>query len=232
MMAPLDAAPLSDQRASLQRYLSGIVTSFDSVAGRIIAERLPDRHARDPVRAALVLWASAAANGAESGDALPVAAAFDLFDRFMQLHDELADESAETTARWGLGQSLNAGDALYAVAFHTLASEVRSPLRRLEAARLAGEAVLRAIEGPPPEGRASLTGAALRAGAVIGGAGDDVASRYERAGYALGMAAETADAARAEHFAREAIAALEPCTRKEDLETFAEVARYVARRAA
>jgi Polyprenyl synthetase len=221
MTSPLEAVPLSDHRASLQRYLTGIVAPFDSVAGRIIAERLPTRYARDPVRAALVLWACAAADSGESADALPVAAAFELFDRFMLLHDELADESAETLERWGLGQSLNAGDALYALAFHSLAIEVRRPARRLEAARLAGEAVLRAIEGPPREGRATLTGAALRAGAVIGGAGDESAQRYERAGYVMELGA-----------ASEAIAALTPCLRKADLATFAEVARYVAQRAA
>jgi hypothetical protein len=221
MTPPLETVPLSDHRASLQRYLTAIVASFDSVAGSIIAERLAGRYARDPVRAALVLWACAAEDGGEGADALPVAAAFDLFDRFMLLHDELADGSAETIARWGLGQSLNAGDALYALAFHSLAIEVRSPARRLEAARLAGEAVLRAIEGPPRAGRAALTGAALRAGAVVGGAGGDCTLRYERAGHAIERGS-----------ANEAIAALTPCLRKEDLDTFAEVARYVAQRAA
>ena len=78
-----------------------------------------------------VLWACAAQTR-DLADALPVAAAFDLFDRFMLLHDELADESAATVARWGLGQSLNAGDALYALAFRTLASDVQHPQRRLQ----------------------------------------------------------------------------------------------------
>jgi len=143
-----------------------------------------------------LLWACAA-NGGDTGEALPVAAAFDLFDRFMLLHDELADVSAEPITRWGLGQSLNAGDALYALAFRMLASDVGNPERRLEAARIAGEAVLEAIEGRETtmEGRCALTGAALQAGAIIGGACGDVALAFASAGRALGMASETADTA-------------------------------------
>jgi geranylgeranyl diphosphate synthase type I len=181
----------------------------------------------------LLLWACAA-NGGDIADALPVAAAFDLFDRFMLLHDELADGSAEPIARWGLGQSLNAGDALYALGFRMLASDVGHPERRLEAARIAGEAVLEAIEGRETamEGRCALTGAALQAGAVIGGARGEVALAFARAGRALGMASETADTAAARRFVAQSLTFLEPHTRKEDLDAFAEVALYVARRAA
>jgi hypothetical protein len=228
-----DAIPLSAHRASLQRYLSGIEFSFNSVAGSIIAERLPVRYARDPVRPCLLLWACAA-NGGNIFDALPVAAAFDLFDRFMLLHDELAEVSADTTARWGLGQSLNAGDALYALAFRSLASDVGSPACRLEVARLVGEAVLEAIEDrrEDMQGRCALTGAALQAGAILAGAGPEVALTFARAGRALGMAGETTDADRAQRYAHQSIALLQSCTRQEDLDAFAEVALYVARRAA
>jgi hypothetical protein len=228
-----ETLPLSAHRASVARYLEGIGMSFNSVAGRIIAERLPVRCARDPVRPCLLLWACAA-NGGDTGEALPVAAAFDLFDRFMLLHDELADVSAEPITRWGLGQSLNAGDALYALAFRMLASDVGDPERRLEAARIAGEAVLEAIEGRETamEGRCALTGAALQAGAVIGGACGEVALAFARAGRALGMASEATDRSDARRFAQQALTLLEPHTRKEDLDAFAEVALYVARRAA
>lgn len=224
--------PLSAHRASLQRYLGGIVFPFDSVAGRIIAERLPIRYARDPVRPSLLLWACMASGG-DIAEALPVAAAFDLFDRFMLLHDELADVHADTVVRWGLGQSLNAGDALYALAFRSLASDVGNPACRLEAARLVGEAVLEAIEDRKGamEGRCALTGAALQAGAIIGGAPVSVATIFARAGRALGMAGETNDSQTAAQFALASVETLRPCTRKEDLDAFAEVALYVARRA-
>ncbi len=225
--------PLSAHRASLERYLSEIVVPFDSVAGRIIAERLPIRYARDPVRPCLLLWACSATGG-DTADALPVAAAFDLFDRFMLLHDELADVRAATIVRWGLGQSLNAGDALYALAFRSLASDVGDPPRRLQVARLVGEAVLEAIEDREAamEGRCALTGAALQAGAIIGGAGPEVAATFAQAGRALGMASETNDSESAQQFALAAIGALRPFTSKEDLDVFAEVAFYVARQAA
>ncbi|MGC2632636.1 MAG: polyprenyl synthetase family protein [Candidatus Cybelea sp.] len=228
-----ETLPMSAHRASVTRYLEGIEISFNSVAGRIITERLPVRCARDPVRPSLLLWACAA-NGGDTADALPVAAAFDLFDRFMLLHDELADVSAEPIARWGLGQSLNAGDALYALGFRMLASHVGNPERRLEAARIAGEAVLEAIEGRETamEGRCALTGAALQAGAIIGGASGDVALAFARAGRALGMASEATETAGALRFAQQSLTLLEPHTRKEDLDAFAEVALYVARRAA
>lgn len=207
--------------------------SFNSVAGKIIAERLSARYVREPLRPRLLLWACSA-NGGEIADALPVAAAFDLFDRFMLLHDELADDSAETIARWGLGQSLNAGDALYAVAFRCLASDVGEPANRLEAARLVGEAVLDAIEGSHGAigGRCALTAAALQAGAVVAGAAAEVALAFGEAGLTLGMAAQATDGAQAEQLARRSIALLERCTPRKQLDAYAEVALDVARRAA
>ena len=92
-----------------------------SVAARIIAERLPGDSAGDPLRPGLVLWACAARSG-DVDDALPVAAAFYLFDRFLVLHAELGSDTSSSVAQWGLGQSLNAGDALYALAFRALAA--------------------------------------------------------------------------------------------------------------
>jgi geranylgeranyl pyrophosphate synthase len=86
-----------------------------------------------------------------------------------------------------LGQSLNAGDALYALAFRSLAADVVNPARRLEAARLVGEAVLEAIacENDDAARAAVLTGAALQCGAVIGGASDRVAHAFLQAGRLL-----------------------------------------------
>lgn len=224
--------PLSDHRARVAEYLRGIAFSNDCVAGRIIAHRLPMEHARRPLRPSLVLWACGAA-GDDVTDAVPVAAAFDLFDRFMVLHDELAESRGSTVARWGLGQSLNAGDALYAMAFRALASDVVSPPRRLKAARLVGQAVLAAIEEPAGDTSAhsGLTGAALYAGAVIGGAPERVARLFARAGRLVGDAAQ-ADAARAQRVMREAVALLARHAPPDDLHAFEEVARYIAQRAA
>jgi hypothetical protein len=221
MTALNEPIPLTNHRACLRQYLRGIVFPAGSVAARIIEERLPAQDACDPVRPSLVLWACGAGNG-DLSDALPVAAAFDLFDRFLLLHEELVSESAPTVVRWGLGQSLNAGDALYAMAFRSLASDVVNPHRRLEAARLVGHSVLEAIE-QPNDGRARsavLTGAALRAGAVIAGAPEPVARTFMNAGRLLVTDPMAA------------VRALERCARRNDLDAFEEVARYVARRAA
>jgi geranylgeranyl diphosphate synthase type I len=190
-----DSDPLDNHHARLEQYLRGIVLSSSTVAGRIIDERRPSRHARDPARPSLVLWACEALGG-NVADALPVGAAFDLFDRFLVLHGELTQDGAATVERWGLGQSLNAGDALYALAFRTLAADVVNAPRRLQTARLVGQAVLEAIAGDDDTARdAVLTGAALESGAVIAGANDEIAASFRRAGRMLAAdpAAATAE---------------------------------------
>jgi hypothetical protein len=233
MTVPPDPIPLSDHRACLARYLRGIVFPSTSVAGTIIEERSPAQYARDPVRPSLVMWACAAGRG-DLNDAVPVAAAFELFDRCLLLHDELCGDVAPAAERWGLGQSLNAGDALFAMAFRALASDVAHPQRRLEVARLVGQAVLEAIEsaGEDRARSAALTGAAMQAGAVIAGAPESAVRAYERAGRLLGTAALARGTELAERFAAQAVAALARCTPPRDLDAFEEVAHYVARRAA
>lgn len=235
-----DPVPLSEHRARVAEYLRQIAFSFRSVAGRIIEERLPAKCAGDPVRPSLVLWACTACGG-DAAAALPVAAAFDLFDRFMVLHDELVEDSVETVARWGLGQSLNAGDALYALAFRALATDVADAPRRLEVAKLVAQAVLEAIEARNDAvgrraGRlrdAALTAAALRAGAIIAGAPERVARCFARAGSLLGMAGVAASATLAGRIANKAVTTIRRCTPSaRELAAFEEVANYVARQAA
>ncbi len=216
-----DAVPLGNHRASIARYLRGITFPGRSVAARIIEERVPSEYVLDPIRPSLLLWACAACDG-NLGDALPVAAAFDLFDRFLLLHDELADESAAIAARWGLGQSLNAGDALYALAFRSLASDVSNARPRLEAARLVGQAVLEAIEqGEGDAARdAVLTAAALKAGAVIAEAPEKLTHAFADAGRCLSLRDPSG-----------AVSGLRDVIGHDDLAVLEEVARYVARRA-
>jgi geranylgeranyl diphosphate synthase, type I len=185
-----------------------------------VESRRPERYSADTVRPSLVLWACAACNG-ELADALPVAAAFELFDRFLLLHEELADESAATIECWGLGQSLNAGDALYALAFRCLAGDVRNAERRLATARLVAQAVLETIAEHDDDRRtATLMSAALEAGAVIAGAPANVARTFAKAGRLLATAPT------------ESVAAVASCASHSHVSAFEEVARYVARRAA
>jgi hypothetical protein len=216
-----DAVPLGNHRASIARYLRGITFPGRSVAARIIEERVPSEYVLDPIRPSLLLWACAACHG-NLDDALPVAAAFDLFDRFLLLHDELAGESGAIAARWGLGQSLNAGDALYALAFRSLAGNVSNARSRLEAARLVGRAVLEALErGDGDAARdAVLTAAALEAGAMIAEAPEKITQAFADAGRCLAL-----------RDAVGAVAEMRDLIGHDDLAVFEEVARYVARRA-
>lgn len=232
-MTPLQTSiPLSDHRARVARYLRAIDFSFSSVAGGIIQARLSQECVRDPVRPGLVLWACAACGG-DLSDALPVAAAFDLFDRFTLLHDELM-AGAPPQAHWGLGQSLNAGDALCAMAFHTLARDVCNPVARLEVARLAGEAVLVAIERANGDGsgHAALTRAALQSGAVLAGAARSTAAALADAGHLLAMAQLEPNAKIAQRWGKEALQAVFGHVPAGDAAAFEEVVLYVAQRAA
>lgn len=249
--ASLRPMPLDEHRARVLAYLRDVTLPLQSVAWTIIEQRR--QHGADgwSLRPNLALWACEACGGgaAEVSDALPVAAALDLFDRFMLLHDELVvpDERAPVVARWGLGQSLNAGDALYAMALRALAQDVVQPERRLRAASLIAKAVLKAIEGRTSDlergaqersllvrarsirSRSSaLTGAAMEAGAAIAGAPALVCRAFNRAGRLLAAAGES-DARIARRLAEKAIASVARCIPNRDaLEAFERVARHVA----
>ncbi|HKU81179.1 MAG TPA: hypothetical protein VJP76_03335, partial [Candidatus Tumulicola sp.] len=85
--------PLGEHRARVLEYLRTVALPPRSVAASIIEERRPREEERPLLRPVLVLWAAASC-GAGGRDALPVAAAFDLFDRFVHLHDELVEAPA------------------------------------------------------------------------------------------------------------------------------------------
>ncbi|HZZ00668.1 MAG TPA: polyprenyl synthetase family protein [Candidatus Baltobacteraceae bacterium] len=217
--------PLGEHRALVREYLRKIELPFESVAGAIVRERLATEDDEDLLRSSLVLWACAACGG-DLCDALPVAASFHLFDRFMRLHDELVEGSVE---HWGMGQSLNAGDALYALAFRTLADGVIDAKRRLAVAGLVARAVLESIEGRNvdiersdgdgllPQLRsvrrrvAALTGAALGSGAILAGANERVVRGFIRAGYLLAVASTVDDAKLAHRVGAKASEAIARC---------------------
>lgn len=73
------------------------------------------------VRAAMCLLCCAAVGG-EADEAAPAAAALEMLHGFTLLHDDVADEDATRRGRptvwrrWGVGQAVTAGDALYALA--------------------------------------------------------------------------------------------------------------------
>jgi hypothetical protein len=170
--------PLGEHRARVREYLREIVLPFDSLAGTIVREQLAAEREAALLRPSLALWACAACGGPIPA-AVPIAAAIALFESSMRLHDASAEDRAP--AQWGLGQSLNAGDALYAVAFRTLAENVVDPQRRLAAARTLARAVLEAIEGR----LGAMESGALAAGAIVAGAPNRRARGLARAGRLL-----------------------------------------------
>lgn len=243
------ALPLGDERPRLLQYLNSVALPFSTVAEAIVKEYLPGEQT-GLLLPSLVLWAGKAAGGAPA-DAMAVAAAFALLDRFMVLHDELVEgeEGSGAVARWGLGQSLNAGDALFALALRTLAEDVVEPARRLAVAELVVRRAMDAIEGRNIDvGRrgdaglferarsmrrrsAAMSGAAMASGALLGGLDAGAVRSYDRAGSLLGAAAAVPDAQLARRLAAKALAAGKRCT--PDLaayEAFAAIVHHVAAR--
>ena len=255
---------MSEHRARIVAYLRNVALPLQSVAWTIIEEGRQAASDRLMLRPNLVLWACAACGGGPNdlADALPIAAAFDLFDRFTLLHDELVEDEAASgrpdagpapvVARWGLGQSLNAGDALYAMALRALAQDVVDAERRLRVASLVARAVLEAIEGRSTDVEggagargllarvrsvrrrsAALTGAALESGALVAGASGTVCRGFNRAGRLLAATASSDDSPLAQRLAAKAVASIDRCIPdRRQLDAFERLARLVATQAA
>jgi geranylgeranyl diphosphate synthase type I len=112
-----------------------------------------------------------------------------------------------------MGQGINAGDAMYGMAFERLLCPGPLPTRRLAAGRVLAGSVRRVIEGQcldlaqearPGTGPAAylrmaraktgaLLAASLQMGAIMGGACRAVAERMRRAGELLGLAFQVRD---------------------------------------
>ncbi|HWR65788.1 MAG TPA: polyprenyl synthetase family protein, partial [Bellilinea sp.] len=91
----------------------------------------------------LLVTLAAKASGGQWENALPAAAAVELLHNFSLIHDDIEDASqvrrgrATVWAKWGQALAINAGDAMYALAFEAL--------KRLEQT-VNGQAALRAYE--------------------------------------------------------------------------------------
>ncbi len=169
-----------------------------------------------------VAMLSAVAVGGEAERGAVVAAAIELLHNFTLIHDDIQDESPTRRHRptvwnlWGVGQAINAGDALFAAAhlpFFRLADLGVPPelaLRLLEAfERMTIEIVAGQTLDLGFEGRADVTGddylhmiagktaAIVRyaawAGAMLGGASDAVADQFATFGLALGIGFQVRD---------------------------------------
>jgi geranylgeranyl diphosphate synthase type I len=214
-----DALTALDGRAPL---LAGMARYHLGYAGRDLQPQNPravDRGKR--MRPAVALLAAGAAGG-EPQAAAPVAAAVELLHNFTLIHDDIQDESPLRRHRptvwsvWGVGQAINAGDALFAAAhlpLYGLASSGISAdltLRLLEAfdrmtiAIVEGQTRDLSFEARPDvspgeylEMISGKTAAIVRfaawAGALIGGAAEATASRWAEFGLALGLGFQVRD---------------------------------------
>jgi geranylgeranyl diphosphate synthase type I len=173
------------------------------------------------VRPAVALLAAGAAGG-EPHAAVPVAAAVELLHNFTLVHDDIQDQSPLRRHRptvwslWGVGQAINAGDALFAAAhlpLYRLASRGGTAdltLRLLEAfdrmtiAIVEGQTLDLAFEARPDvtpgeylEMIGRKTAAIIRfaawAGALLAEVDDASASRWAEFGFALGLGFQIRD---------------------------------------
>ena len=226
--ADVEPLLLSRHRALLSEYLrSSAIFPEGSLSGRMATYHMgwTDRSGRATmngvgklVRPSLCLWACGALGG-EVEAALPAAAALEWIHNFTLVHDDIQDGDRQRRGRetvwsiWGVGQGINVGDAIFALAFTHLASESTNPQRTLRALRVLGEATLEVIEGQcldlDLEGQTSATtraylrmvraktgallGASLEAGAVMAGSSDAVIGAFRHAGRLLGTAFQMRD---------------------------------------
>ena len=163
----------------------------------------------------------ARAEGASPGEAHDAACAIELLHNYSLIHDDIEDRDelrhgrATLWAKYGLPQALNAGDALCALSFLTLAGAVRhhSPERVLCMVRTLHEAHAVMCDGQSLDlafesatevaldrytamieaKTAALFGAACELGALCSAASDDAIVRYREIGRAFGLAFQIRD---------------------------------------
>ncbi|MGZ3498158.1 MAG: polyprenyl synthetase family protein [Vulcanimicrobiaceae bacterium] len=226
--ADVEPLLLSRHRALMSEYMRSTAIFRDgSLSGKMATYHMgwTDRAGRATanglgklVRPSLCLWACSALGG-EVETALPAAAALEWIHNFTLVHDDIQDGDRERRGRetvwsiWGVGQGINVGDAIFALAFTHLASESADPVRTLQALRVLGAATLEVIEGQcldlNLEGQTGATvraylrmvraktgallGASLEAGAIMAGSAQGVAGAFRHAGRLLGTAFQMRD---------------------------------------
>ncbi len=173
------------------------------------------------VRSALCLMAGEAVGG-DVACVVPAAAAVELLHEFSLIHDDIEDGDRERRGRptlwalWGLPQAINAGDALFALAFLALNGLLERgvpPARAAETQRRFARTVIRLCEGQHldldferrddiapedyllmVEGKtAALIALAAELGGLVAGATADLVEALARFGRALGLAFQMQD---------------------------------------
>lgn len=172
------------------------------------------------IRPLLVLLTAAAAGGTWE-NALPAAAAVELLHNFSLIHDDIQDQSDLRRGRptvwklWGIAQAINAGDALFTLAYLALHDLSNTPARStaLAAGRVFGQACFALTQGqyldlhyqargdlsleaywPMVSGKtAALLSACTELGARVAGAPEEIIAAYARFAHKLGLAFQALD---------------------------------------
>jgi geranylgeranyl pyrophosphate synthase len=211
-------------------------------AGAIIAYHLGfadrDGNAKNPASgelmwSSLCLWAAEACGG-EAEDALELAVAVELLRGFLQIHHEIQEgmrfrDGRETALEiWGLGQAVNAGDALHGLAISLLLGNAFDQAVSLRIFTRVARAVNRQI-------------AYRRSGALMGagfeGAADTVGSTewqrrtFRKVGRHLGRALQQASDGQCAAALASARELLAKCPIESALlDRFDEMAEYIAKK--
>jgi geranylgeranyl diphosphate synthase type I len=224
---PAEPLLLIRYRSLIAEFMRSQVRGLGSFAGIMVSYHMGwcDREGRPEetktgklIRPSLSLWACTAL-GADASRALPAAAAVEWFHNFTLVHDDIQDADRMRHGRetvwsiWGVPQAINAGDAMHALAFVSLAASATHSEAKLRAIAALGRAGMVVIEGQcldlQLEGRAdasvrtylrmvraktgALLGASMESGALLSGAGPSRAARFRTAGLQLGTAFQIRD---------------------------------------
>lgn len=210
----VDTTPLPDAEefGTLLRYPLGWVD----------AKNQPYKQATGKRIRPLLLLLSAETVGGDWQDALPAAAAVEILHNFSLVHDDIQDDSPTRHGRptvwveWGRPNAINAGDALFALAYSALQSLAKQPITpevTLKVWEIFNRTTLELTRGQHLDMRfeqqtnvtieqyismitgksAALVAACAQIGALIGSGDEAVAAHFADFGLNLGIAFQIRD---------------------------------------
>jgi geranylgeranyl diphosphate synthase type I len=215
----------SDMRESLENSETAVAQHYGMLRYHLgwADEQLMPQHypAGKRLRPMLCLLACVELGGDPTA-ALPAASAIELLHNFSLIHDDIEDGDETRRHRptlwkvWGVPQAINAGDALYTVAYAAMQRLARrgiAPQMTLDALGIFTAACLALTEGQHLdmgfekrndvtvaeylrmiEGKtAALVGASVEIGALLGGAAPEQQRAAQRFGVASGLAFQIQD---------------------------------------
>jgi len=212
LQAIVDTVADEPEYGVMMRYMMGWVNADGTPYHQITGKRL---------RPTLLLLCCEAANGTWE-TALPAAAAVEILHNFSLIHDDIQDNSYMRHNRptvwkiWGMPSAINAGDAMFVLAYHALASLSNNGIpaehvltlwnifnaTNLELTR--GQHLDMRFESQPVVSvdkylsmiggkSAALIATSAQMGAYIGTLDGDTAQHYADFGYNLGIAFQIHD---------------------------------------